>query len=82
MFSLIVFIVTGILWYIFAIFNAIEFIDVIILSLLTSICISVPYYAKKILNALPKDKDNKEDEHKFYWTFWISAKKAQTTDYL
>ena len=73
MFSLIVFIATGILWYIFAIFNAIEFIDVIILSLLTSICISVPYYAKKILNALPKDKDDNEEEHKFYWTVWARA---------
>ena len=73
MLSLIIFIVASIIISIFSLFHQVEFVDRLILSALASICISVPYYAKKILNALPKDKDDNEEEHKFYWTVWARA---------
>ncbi len=70
-FTFIIFIVAEIFWHTLALFHEIEFIYVIILSLLTSICISVPYYAHKILKELrtgesADESNNTDNSNKFY----------------
>ena len=58
MISLVVFIAVGIILRILSLFYEIELVHILILSILTSILVSIPYYSNKILRELHKC-DNK-----------------------
>lgn len=63
MLSLILFIIVGIMLWILSLFYEIEFINILILSMLTATLVSVPYYSNKILHELQKYKnDNNKKE--------------------
>ncbi|MCI9112156.1 MAG: hypothetical protein HFJ99_06320 [Eubacterium sp.] len=62
MISLVVFIAVGIILRILSLFYEIELVHILILSILTSILVSIPYYSNKILRELHKcdNKNHKE----------------------
>lgn len=61
MVTLITFIVSLIIFWIFTLLDYIEFDMVLILSLLVSACVSIPYYSNKILKALNDRKEDKKE---------------------
>ena len=62
MISLVVFIAVGIILRILSLFYEIELVHILILSILTSILVSIPYYSNKILREFHKcdNKNHKE----------------------
>lgn len=64
MITIITFLITAFLLYIYAIFNEMELDMVAVLSLLTSIAVSVPYYYHKISKELTEIKENFDKDKK------------------
>lgn len=62
MISLVVFIAVGIILRILSLFYEIELVHILILSILTSILVSIPYYSNKILRELHKCNNKNHEE--------------------